>query len=345
LQYQWAIIGAGPAGIAAIGKLLDLGISPKKIAWIDPTFTVGDFGTLWRSVPSNTKVSSFIHFLKNCHSFKYDPGKNDFKLNHMSHEETCQLSVMAEPLQWITNHLKRDIHTIEGIAESLTLHNRTWHIQLKNQVLCATHVILATGAHAKTLGFSSPDIIPLSDALDETKITQHIQATDIIAVFGSSHSAILVLRNLVKDSVHKIINFYRSPLQYAAYLSDWILFDDTGLKGVAAKWAQNNINGILPENLQRVYSNKENIETYLPLCNKVIYAVGFERRPLPIVQHIETENYIKQIGIIAPGLFGLGIAFPEVRQDPLGIIEERVGLWKFMDYLHRVMPIWLNYSP
>jgi hypothetical protein len=345
LQYDWAIIGAGPAGIASIGKLIDLGVPAKKIAWIDPAFTVGDFGTLWRNVPSNTKVSSFIHFLKACHSFKYDSCATDFTLNQIAHNATCQLSLMAEPLQWISDHLKREVHTIEEFAENLTLNNRLWHIQLKNQTLRATHVILATGANAKTLGFSSPDIIRLSDAIDETQIRHHVNPTDTIAVFGSSHSAILVLRNLVNLNAHKVINFYRSPLQYATYLKDWILFDDTGLKGIAAEWARNNINGTLPENLQRVYSNKENIETYLPQCNKVIYAVGFERRSLHIVQHIEPENYIQQIGIIAPGLFGLGIAYPEAKQNPLGIIEHRVGLSKFMDYLHRVMPIWLKYSP
>jgi flavin-dependent dehydrogenase len=27
--YQWTVVGAGPAGIAAVGKLLDLGNSPR----------------------------------------------------------------------------------------------------------------------------------------------------------------------------------------------------------------------------------------------------------------------------------------------------------------------------
>ena len=48
-NFDWAVIGAGPAGIAAIGKLLDAGIEPQRIAWIDPTFAVGDFGTQHQS--------------------------------------------------------------------------------------------------------------------------------------------------------------------------------------------------------------------------------------------------------------------------------------------------------
>lgn len=45
-------------------------------------------------------------------------------------------------------------------------------------------------------------------------------------------------------------------------------------------------------------------------------------------------------GIIALGLFG----FPELGEDPLGNTEYRVGIWKFMDYIQRVMLVWLRYS-
>ena len=43
-QYTWTVIGAGPAGIAAVGRLLDHGIAPEEIAWIEPEFTAGDIG-------------------------------------------------------------------------------------------------------------------------------------------------------------------------------------------------------------------------------------------------------------------------------------------------------------
>jgi len=179
--------------------------------------------------------------------------------------------------------------------------------------------------------------------MDHERIKKHIDSNDTIAVFGSSHSAILVLRNLVENKAKKIINFYRSPLCYAVYLDDYILFDDTGLKGPTAEWARENIDGKLPHNLARIYSNQENIQHHLPQCTKVIYAVGFERRTLPVIQDVGHLNYIEQCGIIAPGLFGLGIAFPESKLNPVGLLEYRVGLWKFMDYLQRVLPIWLKY--
>lgn len=342
MSYQWAVIGAGPAGIAAVGKLLDLGIVAKDIAWIDPKFKVGDFGTLWRNVPSNTHIGLFLKFLQAVESFEYSQAP-DFAINHEDPEKTCRLSVMADPLQWVSDHLKKKVLTIQDTAENMFLKNRHWTIQFKNAEIQAQNVILAVGAEPKNLAFSALPIIPLQDAMDAERILNHITHDETVAVFGSSHSAMLVLRNLVESGVKRIINFYRSPLCYAVYLDNWILFDDTGLKGPTADWARNYVDGKLPSNLERVYSNQENLEHHLPQCNKVVYTVGFERRLLPVIQDMGPLKYIEQCGIIAPGLFGFGIAFPEAKCNPVGILEYRVGLWKFMTYLQRVMPMWLKY--
>jgi hypothetical protein len=61
--YAWAVIGAGPAGIAAVGRLLDHGIAAEQIAWIDPGFAAGDLGPKWRPVSSNTIAETFLSFL------------------------------------------------------------------------------------------------------------------------------------------------------------------------------------------------------------------------------------------------------------------------------------------
>lgn len=343
--YTWTIIGAGPSGIAAIGKLIDQGIAPKDIAWIDSCFSVGDFGTIWREVPSNTTVKLFLHFLRAAKSFNYKNCPIDFEINHANPLETCYLELMAKPLQWVTDHLKEKVNSMKGIAENLSLQNRIWHITLKgNELIHSKNVILAIGAEPKNLAFNTPAMIPLQHALNMQKLSSHVNSNETIAVFGSSHSAVLALRNLVEHRVKKIINFYLEPLRYAVYLDNWILFDDTGLKGTTADWAREHIDGTLPANLERHYSNRENIEHILPQCDKVIYAVGFERRALPIIQDSGHLDYVNECGIIAPGLFGIGIAFPQAKTNPIGLLEYRVGLWKFMEYLNEILPIWLKYS-
>jgi hypothetical protein len=50
-------------------------------------------------------------------------------------------------------------------------------------------------------------------------------------------------------------------------------------------------------------------------------------------------------GILAPGLFGVGIAFPQYKTDPLGFGQYRVGLAKFMEQVNESLPLWLSYSP
>lgn len=70
-SFLWAVIGAGPAGIAAIGQLLDKHIPPEKIVWIDPDFNVGDFGSKWSKVSSNTSVKLFNQFYQHCAAFNY----------------------------------------------------------------------------------------------------------------------------------------------------------------------------------------------------------------------------------------------------------------------------------
>ena len=108
-------------------------------------------------------------------------------------------------------------------------------------------------------------------------------------------------------------------------------------------WAKENLNAQHP-NLTRVISNPENLEQHLPLCNKAIYAVGFERHILPVIEGIGLVSYNDKTGIIAPGLYGFGIAYPQTVIDRMNNVESSVGLYKFMVYLKKVMPIWLKYN-
>lgn len=343
IKYQWAIVGAGPAGIAAVGKLLDNGVLPEHILWCDPHFKVGDFGLLWQNVSSNTKVKYFKDFLLAVQSFRYPEAPIDFQLNHLPSEETCTLAFMVEPLQWITDHLLQKVSYIETTIQSIYLSGRLWSLCTGNQTYQAKNVILATGALPSTLNYPGVNVIPFDTAIDKEKLSSVISCGETYGVFGASHSAMIILKHLVDLKVSKIINFYRSPCCYAIEMDDWILFDNTGLKGQSAAWARQKIDGVLPPNLFRCTTSEPNISRYLPECEQVIYAVGFEQRKSLVIGAYEYSQHNPYIGIIAPGLFGLGIAYPETKSDIYGNVESQVGLWKFMVYLNKVMPIWSKY--
>lgn len=340
--YDWAVVGAGPAGIAAVGKLIDAGVTPQQILWIDPAFTVGDFGTKWRHVSSNTRVDLFLKFFNACLSFRQPSCPTTFAIENLDPQQTCLLSLAAEPLQWISDHLKNTVHAVYDTVQRLQLDEDHWQLSLSdNSQACAQRVILAQGSEPKSLALPNIEEIPLNIALNPEQLAASCQPDDVVAVFGSSHSAILILKTLVERcQVKKVINFYQSPLRYAVYLKDEILFDNSGLKGMAAQWAKTHLDGTWPASLERVLSQSDTMASHLTTCHKTIYATGFQQRVMPI-EGIATLAYDASNGVIAPGLFGVGIAFPEAKRNHLGEVEYQVGLWKFMTHLNQVLPSWL----
>ncbi len=342
--FSWLVIGSGPAGIASIGKLLDQGIPEHEIAWIDPVFQVGDLGGKWQFVPSNTKVSLFIKYLNNCQSFVFSSCEKNFNILNYNLNDHCQLKEIVSPLQWITERLKEKVYSFNTHADALQKEGKFWRIITRAQAIFAKNIVLCTGAEPKQLAHGSHEIIPLETALKPHLLKKEIHQEDIVGVFGSSHSAVLAMANLLPCSPKKIYNFYRSPHRYAVELNDWILFDDSGLKGFAANWAKKHLDGEPPKNFQRCRIDDTTFEESFALCNKIIYAVGFETRKTPVIEPYLECGYQKTTGIIAPGIFGLGIAYPQTKYDPLGNLEYRVGLWKFMDYLNTVLPMWLIYA-
>jgi len=107
--YEWAVVGAGPAGIAAIGELLDQDIPRESILWFDPYFEVGDFGRHWKYVTSNTNIDTFLQFLNGYTSFRYGERSKTFHIDSLNKDDYCQLRMVAEPLQCITNHLRNTL--------------------------------------------------------------------------------------------------------------------------------------------------------------------------------------------------------------------------------------------
>ena len=203
-------------------------------------------------------------------------------------------------------------------------------------------MVLATGSRPRSLDYQCTNEIGLDTALSKECLAQSVNREDSLAVVGSSHSAVLVLKFLSELQVKRIVNFYKSPLQYSVDMGAWTLHNASGLKGIAAQWAKEVLEKNPPANLMRVYNSKEARDAWLGVCNKIIYAVGFERNDLPIINGDASEvSYDDCSGTIAPRLFGIGIAFPEKYTDPLGNVEHRVGLNSFMEYAQRIVPEWL----
>lgn len=320
--YDWVVIGAGPAGIAAVGQLLDANTMPQQVAWIDPAFHVGDFGTIWKYVHSNTPVKAFLDFYNAFSAFEFHQPREQFMIETMQLDATCPLMLAAQPLQWITRRLQDKVIAKYSTAQGLRLTPEGWLVQLAcGQTLLAKKVILALGAEALTLPYSTLTPIPLKVAANPVLLKKAIDEHDTIAVFGSYQSARTVQENLTHTVAKKIIHFYRSERSFKQHVAS--------LK--------------LSSRVESYPITSTNLLTYIPHCNKAIYAVGFARRTISIQGLPDDFLYHPETGQIASGLYGLGIAFPEVLPYTKGRIAYKVtAIWPFIQHLRRIFPIWLT---
>jgi hypothetical protein len=342
-EYDWAIVGAGPSGIVVVGLLLDLGISPHRIAWIDPKFDVGRLGEHYTTVPGNAKTKLYIDFINACKTFLNSKSPAIDQLNSYDLYKEYPLSIIVDPLRDITAYMRTLVEDHVGMLSSLEFNDtqKRWEVGVGKTVLYAQNVVLAHGSKPRSLNYPCSHEIPLDSALRQVDLAQQVKPEDSIAVIGSAHSAILILKFLSELPVTRIINFYNKPLEYAVDMGTWTLHGSSGLKGITAEFARNILEKNPPANLVRVFNSPQARKAWLPICNKIVYAVGYERNPLPPINGSQELSYDDKTGVIGPRLFGIGIAFPDKYVDPLGNVEHRVGLSSFMNYAQKVVPEWM----
>ncbi len=328
-QSEWTIVGAGIAGITALAVLIDSGIDPSSISWIDPEFNVGRVGKYYRNVPGNVQTNRLILYVDNCPFFKNISSSSLTALyNNYNLDEFQPLHVIADPLIDFTAYLCSKVTPIQDTITELNYVDDHWALKGINSITHAQNVILAIGGHPKRLNYDIPEI-PLDDALDRERLTARLSCDDYVAVFGSMHSAILVLKFLSECSVQRIVNFYKNPYFYGV----------PGLEGATATWAENVLEKNQLHNISRILNNDENIKTILPLCTKVIYAIGYEPNPI-LVNGSSPLTFDENTGIIDHNLYGIGIAFP-----PTGIFYgqkiAKNGLHTYLNYAKKLVPQWV----
>ncbi|KAF7594243.1 hypothetical protein BBP40_009795 [Aspergillus hancockii] len=379
------VVGAGPAGLAVMGNLLEKQLG-GKIAWVDPYFQAGRVNRKYREVPSNTKVALFQAYATAVQPFRTvinstripSPFSTMAKLDQ---EKTCHLHHAADVVRALTDGIVKmdQVYACRGhvIAANLVEKTASWTVRIQRAdhldevELVTPRLILCTG--------SSPTQVPipaygqhverldLDVVLKPSDLASYLPRTEpqTVGVVGASHSAILALLNLVDlaRSTHpqlRIKWFTRHSLRYAEYMDGWILRDNTGLKGLAADFARQQLEeDKLPQSEAGRFITKVNCgggreeaqyKEHLPSCSHIVQAVGFTRDPLPELSvnsyaldaefDAESGGFHDQTGRVVRGLHGAGIAFPERVVDPYGNVEHAVGFFKFMKFIKKVCPQW-----
>lgn len=381
-KYEAVVVGAGPAGICAVGNLLEQKREP--ILWVDDVMSGGRLNKYYREVPSNTRVKRFISYAEGVKAFrdvaKETPTPNAYQhLKDLDQEATCHIAEAADLCIMLTNGLdeSKGVHKHLGKVSNASWSDPgNWSIKINTpyqepSTITSKLLILCTGSSPTTgpLPVTHLQEIGLDPALNPPLLSKMIPKDQpiTIAVVGASHSAILVLRNLyyLASSTHPSLAikwFTRHPLRYAEERGDWIYRDNTGLKGDVAVWAQENLeedrlpNSDVSKYLQKVSTTKEteqeDYKEHLKDCTHVVQAIGFHANEIPVLgkggkklevkYNNETGGFEDKDGKQVTGLYGAGIAFPERVVDPEGNVEYAVGLAKFMKFLKRVVPAWTS---
>ncbi len=329
---SWTVVGAGPTGILTVGIILDHGVSPDKILWIDPEFGVGRMGKLYQDVPGNGTVRQYIALLEKCKAFSEVKSPAIDLLYSLHPDQAPQLKLIVDPFLDITNHLRTKVVALQDEMTGLDCRNDIWTIKTNAATIQSDYVVLATGAHPRVMQYEGITQIPLDLALNKEALAKQVEPSDRVLVIGSGHSALLIVKHLTELSVAHITNLYKKPIVYQVPMRRGIAWQEAGLKGRVATWAKTVLEVNPPANLVRLYNTPDVLQLCLAECTKVICAVGFERNELPTINGDDSLylNYDRSSGIIAPRCFGVGIAFPQQKTDPLGNVEYLVGL----PYLH-----------
>ncbi|KAK4173842.1 pyridine nucleotide-disulfide oxidoreductase-domain-containing protein [Triangularia setosa] len=320
------VIGAGPAGIAVVGNLLEQIKDDGKIVWIDEQFQGGRINRFYREVPGNTAVKLFVDYAEALKPFQHIL-KTEHKPNAITaleklHQDgTCSLSYAGDMLNLLTAGLKQHprVQAVQAKANFAYFDPQTkfWTLTTTStpSSVTAPLVVYCTGAFPSTapLPLSSPPMIPLDTALTPTILSTTIPRDQhfTIGVLGGSHSAILVLMNLYKlrtisHSLLKIKWFTRHPtLRYAVPKDGYIQYDNTGLKGRAAEFGRTQLDGdvLLTSEAGRYITRidcsggKEKewalLERELKDCQGVVQAVGYTPAPVPEVRIGDGKEAVK----------------------------------------------------
>lgn len=348
-DFEWTIIGGGPAGIIAVAILIDLGIPAKSICWIDPLFNVGRIGEFYENVTGNTPNKFWVSLLKSS-SIIEKVTKDDLDyISSLDPQGYNSLNIIVKPFQKVTDYFRTVLHIETGYTDSLDFFDCVWHVGINKKSFSSRNVILATGCRPIVANYTEnnfAEVIPLDYALNPEILRMIVKERDSIGVFGSAHSAILILKYLSEMNVQNVYNFYQTPLLYAIDMGTWTLNNANGLKGETAKWAREVLEKNPPQNLLRLKNTEENRKNYLSACTKIIYAIGYKPNVLPLISdngivlsdiHFNPEN-----GIIGPRLFGMGIAFPGQFINYQGNKEQLIGLNSFMRYALSMVPQWID---
>ena len=384
--------------------LLDLAyvfdVPLKDLLWVDKEFRSGLFYK-YTDVPGNTKVKYFLDWatgnkiMKQLSEHSSDPL---VELRKIHPEDTCGLNIFFKIMMNYQDQLLQMVDYMKGTITELHYQKEanTWKAKLNSTeshdssipeekalehsiVIESTNVCLAVGGkpvrHTNLhLGLPGKKPLPLEKCFSLDYLKANVPEGKTVAIVGNSHSAWVVMHHLhqlnIKDL--KVVSFYRGDIRYAQFYPDFILYDNTGLKGIVCDWAKTIMDGTQTPSFayKRVsVADEDQMTTHIQTCDLFVYAIGYQRYDLPSIYYTPADmpkyeyfesktpnvsRYVSHSNVNGclqipskannheslAGLYGFGLAFSEKVITPAGEVEENIGHFKFWKCAER----WLQHT-
>ena len=358
---EWLVIGGGPTGTCAVGWLLGKKLS---VGWVDPSFSsqgrLGKYG----SVPANTRNDRLLDAFQSIDDFEFQKHQAERSGDKLSTEklmETSKLQFSLDVLRDASASMRargKLKFCKEDLITKLVGDGMCWTAETKKGPLVrAKRVILATGAVPK--GPDTDQRQRLTDAgirifdhddVVTPAILKEIDLTGItkLAVIGGSHSGMLAAQNFLEQTKSgEVLVFDRKPEpRFAEERDGWIKYDGTGLKATVADWTRDMLYTTKDPRLRYSQIDDDLVATLRKnAVDAVVFTIGFSAiQPMDIlfngspVDVTGPKPHNPRNGRLAPGLHGVGIAFPEYWTDEDGYNEPRVGfVCSYLKHLDRLI--------
>ena len=115
-------------------------------------------------------------------------------LREVDPEETCALALVADPLVWITQHLRERVHVFQTTATALSFAESAVDESKRSNKKSSPKMWSSPSARfPRSFPILHLDEIPVEVALDPEKLAEQPLDGATVAVFGSSHSSMIVL--------------------------------------------------------------------------------------------------------------------------------------------------------
>ena len=330
------IIGAGASGILLSLLLQQFGLPTNDFCIIDPHFDGGDLQRKWPNVISNTPWSATTDAFRRCLPSLDLPKWS----KELPPDQPTPLRTIAKLLRDLFHAAK--FQTVRGTVQRTIWkpEDGTWIVYVQSGTgiteINATRILFAQGSIPKHYDMPIPSI-PLEVALDVDRIKTYVKPSDQVIVFGTNHSGIVALKNLIDSGVDKIVGVHKG-------LKPFIWARDgeyQGLKLDGAAIADSIISGKYPSVRLVSYDNTPNLIRETRNATWVIYATGFQPDTTIRVSDESTDishrEYDPNTGVLknAPNAWGFGIAYPS--QAPDGIHYD-VGISSFLEHFYKQIP-------